>query len=130
MTKQSKSLRFSVKLLRDANFSLKKIQEITQKSSTFVSKWSKQTTFDSKKYPKFRKGSKINKEIFDFIIKEGSENWTDQGGSIRSISKKVLSKFNVRISHVAVHYHIKRNFKYLRTQPVKAFLDVKKKKIG
>jgi hypothetical protein len=118
--KHDKNMRYTVQVLRKAGYTLEKIMEITQRSKNFVCRWIKEDGIERKNPPRIRK---INGEIKEFMNDIAKTKWTDQGGSLRSIAKCVYIEKGIKLSHITVRYHLKKHFKYLKTQPTKVFLS-------
>jgi len=118
--KQNKEKRYLVQALKKAKMKHIDIIRISKTNASFVTRWCNKNTVNNKKAAHWRKVSQYHKEM---MIKYATNTWTDQGGSLRSIAKKMLINHHIKISYTTVRLHLKKHFKYIRRQTTKAFLD-------
>lgn len=114
--------RSNVQILARLGFKYKDICRICNVSLGFISKWSKRCEFFDTKRP--GRPKKLNSRILRFITKIAKTHWTDQGGSVRAITRKVRS-MGFLVSKSTVHRFLQRRFGKPRRQPQKPQLSDK-----
>jgi len=97
--------RISIKFLKKLNYSAKQISNTLGVAINRVYRWSRRKNFVSTRSPK--KFPVISYEIGEFIKNELLGKYTDRGGSIRQVVKKLRNRNNI-VSYSSVQRYLKK----------------------